>query len=41
LLEKDGINEVVKDHIASMTDRYAVRLYSQLFVPIGWKLEED
>lgn len=40
LLEKDGINEVVKDHIASMTDRFAIKLYSKLFVPTGWKLEE-
>jgi len=40
LLEKDGINEVVKDHIAGMTDRYAVKLYSELFVPQGWKVNE-
>jgi len=38
LLERDGIDEVVKDHIAGMTDRYAIKLYSELFVPIGWKL---
>jgi len=38
LLEKDGINEVVKDHIAGMTDRYAIKLYSELFVPQGWKI---
>ena len=33
LLEKDGIDEVVKDYIAGMTDRYAVKLYTELFVP--------
>ena len=38
LLEKDGLEEVVKDHIAGMTDRYAIKLYSELFVPLGWKL---
>ncbi len=38
LLETDGINEVVKDHIAGMTDRYAIKLYSELFVPLGWKI---
>lgn len=38
LLEKDGINEVTKDHIASMTDRYAIKLYQELFVPHGWKV---
>lgn len=37
LLEKDGVNVVVKDHIAGMTDRYALNLYSELFVPKGWK----
>ena len=38
LLETDGIEEVVKDHIAGMTDRYAIKLYSELFVPLGWKI---
>ena len=38
LLEKDGIDEVVKDYIAGMTDRYAVKLYTELFVPAGWRL---
>jgi dGTPase len=32
-----GINEVVKDHIAGMTDRYALNRYSALFIPKGWK----
>lgn len=31
------INEVVKDHIAGMTDRYALNVYSSLFIPKGWK----
>lgn len=30
MLEEWGTDEVVKDHIASMTDRYAVKMYSQL-----------
>ena len=38
LLPKDGINEVVKDHIAGMTDRYAIKLYTELFVPQGWHI---
>ena len=38
LMPKDGIAEVVKDYIAGMTDRYAIKLYSELFVPTGWKL---
>jgi len=32
-----GIGEVVKDHIAGMTDRYALNIYSTLFIPKGWK----
>lgn len=32
-----GLEEMVKDHIAGMTDRYAVNLYTELFVPKGWK----
>jgi len=38
LLKRDGINEVVKDQIAGMTDRFAVKLYNKLFVPQGWKV---
>lgn len=30
-IDIDGVNEVVKDFVASMTDRYAVTLYKQLF----------
>lgn len=36
--ETDGLEEVVKDRIAGMTDRYAINLYNDLFVPSGWKL---
>lgn len=32
-----GLDEMVKDHIAGMTDRYAMNLYTDLFVPRGWK----
>lgn len=37
-IESDGLNEIVKDHIAGMTDRYAIKLYEEIFVPLGWKL---
>ena len=33
-----GSEEVVKDYIAGMTDRYAISTYKRLFVPKGWKL---
>ena len=29
--------ELVKDHIAGMTDRYAINLYEELFVAKGWR----
>lgn len=37
LLDRDGIHVVVKDYVAGMTDRYALNLYGDLFVPKGWK----
>ena len=33
----DGVNEAVKDYIAGMTDRFALTLYTDLFVPKSWK----
>lgn len=36
-LEEFGIDELVKDHIAGMTDRYALSKFSKLFIPRGWK----
>ena len=39
MMEKDGAEEVVKDHIAGMTDRYAINTFSELFLPGGWKKE--
>ena len=33
----DGINEAVKDYIAGMTDRFALNVYTDLFVPKSWK----
>ncbi len=32
-IETWGVNEAVKDYIASMTDRYALRMYESKFVP--------
>ncbi len=37
MADEFGIKEVVKDYIAGMTDRYAINLYNDLFVPKGWK----
>ena len=35
--KEDGTPAAVKDYIAGMTDRYALNLYDQLFVPHGWR----
>lgn len=37
LMERDGLNTIVKDYVAGMTDRYALTLYTDLFMPKGWK----
>ncbi len=37
MIKEFGVAEVVKDHIAGMTDRYALSIFSRIFMPIGWK----
>ncbi len=37
MIEKWGIEEIVKDQIAGMTDRYAINVFSEIFLPKGWK----
>ncbi len=37
-LEKDPLERVVCDYVAGMTDRYAIRLYEELFVPEAWHI---
>lgn len=36
-LKEDGIDRVVCDYIAGMTDIYAIHTYSRLFIPSPWK----
>jgi len=33
---RDGVHRAVCDYIASMSDQYAVRCFSDLFIPKGW-----
>lgn len=33
---KDTVEQIVCDHIAGMTDRYAINLYCELFLPLSW-----
>ena len=35
-LSFDGMERIVCDYIAGMTDKYAVDKYSEIFIPTGW-----
>ena len=35
-IEKEGVDAAARDFLAGMTDRYAVRLFEELFVPKPW-----
>jgi len=35
-VEEEGIDAAARDFVAGMTDRYAVNLYEQLFIPKPW-----
>jgi dGTPase len=37
--EREGLDAAVRDFVAGMTDRYAVRLFEQLFIPKPWATE--
>jgi len=37
ILDDEGPNIAVKDFISGMTDKYALNLYEELFVPKGWR----
>jgi dGTPase len=38
-VEREGIDVATRDFVAGMTDRYAVRLFEQLFIPKPWSIE--
>jgi dGTPase len=38
-LEQEGLDVAARDFLAGMTDRYAVRLFEQLFVPKPWAVD--
>ena len=37
-IEEDGVERSICDYIACMTDRYALALFEELFVPKTWQL---
>jgi dGTPase len=38
-IEREGLDAATRDFVAGMTDRYAVRLFEQLFIPKPWAAE--
>jgi len=38
-IESEGLDVATRDFIAGMTDRYAVRLFEQLYIPKPWAIE--
>jgi len=38
-IASDGLDAATRDFIAGMTDRYAVRLFEQLFIPKPWTID--
>ena len=38
-IEQDGLDAAARDFLAGMTDRYAVRLFEQLFIPKRWAID--
>ena len=38
-LEKDGKERVVCDYLSGMTDRYAIELYREIFIPEVWRVK--
>jgi dGTPase len=39
IIEGDGLDTATRDFLAGMTDRYAVRLFEQLFIPKPWAID--
>jgi dGTPase len=37
-IEEYGKKQAIIDYIASMTDRYVIKVYSDMFIPVGWKV---
>ncbi len=37
-LDFDGMERIVCDYIAGMTDKYAVYKYSEIFIPMSWQM---
>ena len=36
LIEEDGLERVVCDYVSGMTDKFAMDVYSNIFIPVSW-----
>lgn len=39
IAEADGLRRAVADYVSGMTDKYAMSLYSELFIPEAWQVK--
>ena len=38
-IETEGLDAATRDFVAGMTDRYAVRLFEQIYIPKPWTID--
>ena len=38
-IDAEGLDAATRDFIAGMTDRYAIRLFEQLYIPKPWAVD--
>jgi len=38
-VDTEGLDAATRDFLAGMTDRYAVRLFEQLYIPKPWNID--
>ncbi len=39
IVETEGLDRAILDHIAGMTDHYAIEVYKQFFIPKSWAMD--
>ena len=39
--KNESVERCVCDYVAGMTDRYAIELYKELFIPAVWQTPDD
>lgn len=36
MIDTDGVEQAVLDYVAGMTDRFAVKQFQSIYVPVSW-----